>query len=466
MACVGGFVTGIVSVAAIKNIARRKAEPKIVIQKQYGDLMFTEAEYREKDVTTFSDITALVGSVSDKELTGGISPREYPHVDILHNYPNTTDNQTLMAKYLSPEIYEAYWNVETAYGFTFDNAIQVGLDISQFPNCGFIAGDEETFDVFPQFIDPVITEKHHGFRRDVHRHLKCLDPTKLSRKLSQPMDNKYVQSISYTAGRSVSGYRFLPTCNRAERRELEEKFRNVFENVSTANGGVFEGEYYPIDKQNRDILNRLPHGTPFYWAEKPSTPIYDSAGVTRDWPDARGIFVTRCGSIFISVNRDDHLRIFLRETHADVLKVFQKFCTLHKVIEDKMEEEGLKFAYHRSYGFLHWYPSVIGTGLKVCVRIRLQNLSGSPMLFEVMRRLRLRFNFCSKQEKVPSEVMEIYNGDRLGFSEVQLTELVISGANKLIELEQQLEKGLPIEGMIPVQKGTPMTANKAQLSQC
>ena len=451
IACLGGFATGIASYAAINAAYNQKPVKRQRDERRYGELLFTDAGLDTKEVTAFSDITALVGSVSENQITEYESTKDFLHFEVMENYPNTRDNKTLMAKYMTPEIYESYWNVETQLGFSFDHLIQSGLDVPQFPNCGFTAGDEECYDLYSDFIDPIITEKHNGFMRGRHQHIICLQASRLSRRCSM-LDPSYIEAVSFTAGRSISEYRFLPACNRAERRMIENHFRNVFENISINNGIDFSGEYFPIGQRNDELLRKLPPGSPSYWMEKPTAPVYVSAGITRDWPDARGIFISNVPGVYISVNRDDHLRIFCRETHADVARIFAKFCSLHRELEDKMADEGLKFATHDDYGFLLWYPSVIGTGLKICMSIRLKHLSQSSKLFDVMRRLRLRFHFSQQPEKAQVGWVEIYNGDRLGFSEIELVDMVADGAHKLIELEKRLERSLPIDHFLPAPK--------------
>lgn len=44
------------------------------------------------------------------------------------------------------------------------------------------------------------------------------------------------------------------------------------------------------------------------------------------------------------------------------------------------------------------------------------------------------------------KVYDISNADRLGFSEVQLIQMVIDGVNFLINMEKKLEAGEKIEG--------------------
>ena len=373
------------------------------------------------------------------------------HFEIMENYPNTSNNKTLMAKYLTPELYEQYWNIETQSGFSFDHLLQSGIDVPQFPNCGFIAGDEDCYDAFKNFTDPILTEKHNGFVRGIHQHATCLDPSQLSKRCSM-FDPNYIESVTFTAGRSVHGYRFLSACNRAERREIETKFRNVFNRITARDSVDFSGEYYSISQINYDIVRNFPTDAPLYWVEKPTAPVYTTAGITRDWPDARGIFVSSCPGVFASVNRDNHLRLFCRENSADVARAFTKFSHFHNEIEQRMLDEGLKFAHSEDYGYLLWYPSVIGTGLKVCMTIKLPHLSQNSKLFEVMKRLRLRFHFAQQQERAQIGWIDIYNGDRLGLTEIEIVELLVDGAHRLIILEKQLERSHSIDSSLPLQK--------------
>lgn len=49
-------------------------------------------------------------------------------------------------------------------------------------------------------------------------------------------------------------------------------------------------------------------------------------------------------------------------------------------------------------------------------------------------------------------VFDISNADRLGFSEVELIQMVVDGVKLLIDMEKSLEKGQAIDGLIPAQK--------------
>lgn len=49
-------------------------------------------------------------------------------------------------------------------------------------------------------------------------------------------------------------------------------------------------------------------------------------------------------------------------------------------------------------------------------------------------------------------VFDVSNADRLGFSEVELVQMVVDGVKLLIEMEQRLEQGQAIDDLVPAQK--------------
>lgn len=49
-------------------------------------------------------------------------------------------------------------------------------------------------------------------------------------------------------------------------------------------------------------------------------------------------------------------------------------------------------------------------------------------------------------------VFDISNADRLGFSEVELVQMVVDGVRLLVDMEKRLEKGQSIDDIMPAQK--------------
>lgn len=75
-----------------------------------------------------------------------------------------------MARYLTEDVYEELYQRRTTSGTNLDSCIQTGIDNPEKVSCGIVAGDEECYDVFADIFDPVITDRHRGFRRGVRQH--------------------------------------------------------------------------------------------------------------------------------------------------------------------------------------------------------------------------------------------------------------------------------------------------------
>ena len=70
LACIGGFATGLVSCTLYNALRKRKHKEEVVTSDwKFGEMMFNEGnDASKKDPANFSDITALVGSVSDSHV--------------------------------------------------------------------------------------------------------------------------------------------------------------------------------------------------------------------------------------------------------------------------------------------------------------------------------------------------------------------------------------------------------------
>ena len=79
-------------------------------------------------------------------------------VDPVGNFPVITDkHRSLTCKALkaNPELYSKYCNVRTPMGFTFDQAIQAGIDAPHL-GVGIAAGEAAAYDTYKDIMDIVI----------------------------------------------------------------------------------------------------------------------------------------------------------------------------------------------------------------------------------------------------------------------------------------------------------------------
>jgi creatine kinase len=101
----------------------------------------------------------------------GISRGGKAAVDPVGNFPYITPkHRSLTCKALreKPELYAKYAGVKTPMGFTFDQAIQAGLDAPHL-GVGIVAGEPAAYHVYKDIMDIVI-EGWHGYKStDTHK---------------------------------------------------------------------------------------------------------------------------------------------------------------------------------------------------------------------------------------------------------------------------------------------------------
>jgi len=139
-------------------------------------------------------------------------------------YPDLEKHNNHMAHVLTLEMYKRLRSKQTPSGYTIDHAIQTGVDNPGHPfimTVGCVAGDEESYEVFKEFFDPIIEARHGGYK-PTDKHKTCLDPSQIQ---GEQFDMKYVISSRCRTGRSIRGYSLPPWCSRAERNAVEKNRR-------------------------------------------------------------------------------------------------------------------------------------------------------------------------------------------------------------------------------------------------
>lgn len=197
------------------------------------------------------------------------------------DYPNLTQHNNHMATALTASLYCKLRDLATPGGFTLDEVIQTGVDNPGHPfivTVGAVAGDEESYDVFADFFDPIIEARHSGFK-NTDKHKTDLNPDHLT---GGDLDSNYVLSSRVRTGRNIRGLALPPKCTRAERREVERILVDALAKLD----GDFVGKYYSLETMTTDEQEQLIND--HFLFDKPVSPLLTSAGMARDWPDARG----------------------------------------------------------------------------------------------------------------------------------------------------------------------------------
>lgn len=66
--------------------------------------------------------------------------------------------------------------------------------------------------------------------------------------------------------------------------------------------------------------------------ERPFLPEEQSANLSRDWPDARGLWINNNGTLAAFVNHKDHVSIASCDNTSNVKEVFENLFTLTKTV--------------------------------------------------------------------------------------------------------------------------------------
>jgi len=394
--------------------------------------------FNNTEVTTFSDITMLLGSPTSSALLD-TQQQEYHMYSADKGYPVLDGNRTIMGRFLTPPVYEELYNLRTSAGSDIDTCIQPGIDSPDKISCGIVACDEECYELFSTIFDPVIRSRHRGFERGQQIRGAALSLQELSEKKFDPL---YVKSTHFLVGRCVKGFRFPPTCRRAERRHVEGILQGSLEMLE----GEFKGTYkhlVDIGPEERfqlpDILQSV--------IDPPESRTLVCSGATRDWPCGRGVFHSKSCDLFAWTNREDHLRIMLRDRGLDLVGAFKTFSKALQQIEEKLKENGLEYSFHEDYGYLLTCPSGIGTALRAGVHMKLPYLLQDERFRIILKNLRLHMG-AEDQEMLQRGYVDVYNMDRLGFSEVYLVQRVSDAVHLLVQIEQRLESKQPITDLV------------------
>jgi len=361
------------------------------------------------------------------------------------DYPDFSKHNNWMSKVLTKEIYTQLRDKATPSGYTFDNAIQTGVDNPGHPfimTVGATLGDEETYETFKPFFDLVIEKRHNGYKpTDMHKTDLTADGL-----TNCVFDGDFVRSSRVRTGRSIRGLGLPTHCTRAERREVERILSAACGKLT----GDLAGAYQSLKDMTDEAIDKLIEEHLLY--DKPVSPLLIASGMARDWPDGRGVFLSTDKRLVVWVNEEDHARIISMQTDGNMGEVWSRFCRAIADVEKIMKEDGHEYMYSEHLGYILTCPSNLGTGIRAGVHIKIPLLSKHEKFAEILAALRLQKRGTGGVDTGSGNDdgwFDISNNDRLGFSELVLVQKVCDGVNLFVEMEKKLAAGESIDELIP-----------------
>jgi len=341
------------------------------------------------------------------------------------NYPNFSPKcQSMLCRFLTPEVFESLQEKKTANGFTLKQAIQSGIDNPD-SSIGVYAGDAESYELFAPLFDPII-EAYHGFASSDH-HRSDLDASALHAPNPDP-EGAFIVSTRIRVGRNVADMPLGTAISKAQRDEVEARVVSGLETL----GGDLAGEYYPLLGMSAKTQASLIED---HFLFKEGDRFLESAGLNRDWPSGRGIYHNHDKTFLVWVNEEDQLRIISMQSGGDIGEVFGRLVRGIKGIGHKVA-----FAYSEHLGYITSCPTNLGTAMRASVHIALPKLAKERSRFETIcdaHHLQIR-GIHGEHSQSEGGIYDISNRRRLGVTEVEAVRDMYEGVVELIATEKSL----------------------------
>jgi len=391
--------------------------------------------------------TGLFGAV--KEISASIGRIEQQlsstkkKLKTLDDYPRNF-RESVSASVLTPEFYLMYANIEGPRGFSFDEAIQCGIDTKS--GTGMALPDEESYYLWQDFYDAVIDAQHNHPPGAVH--VTDLDYTKIDKSPLPDDLNKYCVSTRIRAARNISGFGLPPASSRGERRAVAAIAKEGLETLK----GELAGKYYDLAAMSPEDEAQLINDHFLFQKPDPNAMIYGCGGC-RDWPDARGIFHNDEKTFLVWVNEEDQMRVISMQMGGDVVQVFERWADGVNAVEKVVHSKGLKFMQNDHCGMISACVSNLGTGLRASMHVLLPKMHeqiGMHAMEElaVTMEMQVRGAKGEHTDPGPGGRVDISNSRRLGRSEVELVQTMVNGVAKFIALEKKCENGEDISAEV------------------
>merc|ERR1719481_471184 len=345
-------------------------------------------------------------------------------------FPNIQSTHSLVAKHVTKEKWEKLGGIKTeTTGFTLGQAIACAVEFDD-QHCGIYAGDKDSYELFKDVFDPIITE-YHGLP-DSFSHTSDMDVGKIEGNIDP---NAPVHSTRIRVGRSIDGFGLSPGITKEQRLAVENLMKSAFGKLT----GDLEGKYYPLTGMDETIRQKLVDDHFLFMSGDKNL---KAAGMERDWPEGRGIFHNEAKTFLTWVNEEDQLRIISMQKGGDVRGVFERLARGIQAVGDSVKSEsGKEFLLDPRLGYLHSCPTNLGTGMRASVHIDLPGWTkeGLPALKARCEELALQPRGTRGESGGQTGITyDISNKHRLGYSEVQLVQTMIDGVNTLWKEDKEL----------------------------
>jgi len=328
---------------------------------------------------------------------------------------------SLLCRHLTPQVWEELKNLETGSGFTAADLIRSGVE-HQESSVGVYAGDAESYDLFSPLLTPVLWDYHGSSGPHPAPDYSLTDLPELSASATHK-----ILSTRVRVGRNLAGFPLGPAISPSQRREVEERIKAALARLPEHLKGTYHALPEMAPALRDDLITR-------HLLFKNEDRFLASAGLMRDWPEARGIFLSHDEAFSVWVNEEDQLRIISLQQGGDVASVFRRLADGVAALSS-----GLEFLTHPRLGSLTSCPTTLGTAMRASVHMTLAGLTRNEKnLHAAAHALGLQVRGVHGEHSEGSGgVYDISNRMRLGVTEAAALAHLIDGITRLARMDDE-----------------------------
>ena len=222
----------------------------------------------------------------------------------------------LMAKHFNPQFYQ---NLDSSARARLEKIIATGIQ-NPTSDMGAYAMHPDDYDLFAQQLAPMIREFHRipeGTKiAQIHDWNTTASPCDLGQ-----IDPALKQvSMRVRVARNVSTFPLPGAMNKAQRLEFEQVALNAFEKLIAHPD--FGGKYLSISPDTPNTISDTEYNSRVAAHQMFKDMSHDKylnvAGISGDWPNGRGMYISQAEDFIVWVGEEDHLRIMSMQTGGDL----------------------------------------------------------------------------------------------------------------------------------------------------
>lgn len=376
-------------------------------------------------LTEFQAVTAMKNGVLEiikEEAKLTWMPKPMPE---LWERISKSDSQSLMKKFLTPEVYAKLKDKKTSLNGTLAHCINSGC-LHLGSKVGIYACDPDAYTTFEDVFNPVIKAYH---KVDSINHPVPTFGTEAEMKALENIDpeNKMVLSTRIRVARSHKKYPFPPACTSEDFENMEADSVAALSTLT----GELAGNYYPLRTMDAKTMEQMIQD---HFLFRNDDDVLGDAGGYKYWDIGRGIFHNKDKTFLTWVNEEDHLRLISMQKGGDLGTVYRRLVKAINELEKK-----LTFAKRDGYGYLTFCPSNLGTTLRASVHMAIPHVSKQPNFKEFCEKYSIQpRGIHGEHSESEGGVFDLSNKRRLGLTEYAAVREMLDGVLAIKKWEEEL----------------------------